>query len=154
MRLGGEASGITGTLSLSTESHDFAVSSFLTRGDPPTPRIYSTAQMFRSGKGLRVEDKTRKDLTTFVFDTTRPYPLQPWETCSGTRYRQSRIMTRVSLSLVSWKGGAPHTNMYRITPRDQISGINTHGTEIGLDYQIMSLKKMSPLSAFRSYLEI
>ncbi len=32
------------------------------------------------------------------------------------------IMVSVSLSLASWKGAEPHTSMYRITPRDQISG--------------------------------
>lgn len=36
-------------------------------------------------------------------------------------YLQSMIMVRVSLSLASWKGGWPQTNMNSITPRLQIS---------------------------------
>lgn len=49
------------------------------------------------------------------------HSLQTLETCAGTVYLQSMIMVRVSLSLASWKGGWPHTNMNRITPRLQIS---------------------------------
>lgn len=49
------------------------------------------------------------------------HSLQALETWAGTVYLQSMIMVRVSLSLASWKGGWPHTNMNRITPRLQIS---------------------------------
>lgn len=49
------------------------------------------------------------------------YSLQVLETWGGTVYLQSMIMVRVSLSLASWKGGWPQTNMNSITPRLQIS---------------------------------
>ena len=39
----------------------------------------------------------------------------------GKVYLQSIIMVRVSLSLASWNGADPQTNMYKITPSDQTS---------------------------------
>ena len=41
--------------------------------------------------------------------------------CFGKVYLQSMIMVSVSLSLASWNGAAPHTSIYRITPKDQMS---------------------------------
>ena len=57
------------------------------------------------------------------------YSSQALETWAGTVYLQSMIMVRVSLSLASWKGGWPHTNMNRITPRLQMSEAQERETE-------------------------
>lgn len=57
----------------------------------------------------------------YICIRTVTYSLHAMETWAGTVYLQSMIMVRVSLSLASWKGGWPQTNMNRITPRLQIS---------------------------------
>lgn len=58
---------------------------------------------------------------TETFCKLTTHSLQALETWAGTVYLQSMIMVRVSLSLASWNGGWPHTNMKRMTPRLQIS---------------------------------
>jgi hypothetical protein len=45
----------------------------------------------------------------------------------GKVYLQSMIMVSVSLSLASWKGAAPQTSMYKMTPSDQISEKKKNG---------------------------
>lgn len=65
--------------------------------------------------------KSRQSSWVCKYCERTTHSLQTLETCAGTVYLQSMIMVRVSLSLASWKGGWPHTNMNRITPRLQIS---------------------------------
>lgn len=63
------------------------------------------------------------------------HSLQALETWAGTVYLQSMIMVRVSLSFASWKGGWPHTNMNRITPRLQMS--EAQGTKRSLSTGVL-----------------
>ncbi len=46
--------------------------------------------------------------------------------CGGKLYLQSIIMVSVSLSLASWNGGSPDTNMKRITPKLHTSETHKH----------------------------
>lgn len=62
------------------------------------------------------------------------HSLQALETWAGTVYLQSMIMVRVSLSLASWNGGWPHTNMKRMTPRLQISAAQGTKSEQHVPY--------------------
>lgn len=81
------------------------------------------------------------------------HSLQALETWAGTVYLQSMIMVRVSLSLASWKGGWPHTNMKRITPRLQISEAegNTNAVWIHVYCQLVCCFNYSIHTYYKHY---
>ena len=58
------------------------------------------------------------------------YFLQAADTWSGTAYLTSIIIISVSLSFTSLNGARPHTSIYRITPRLQMSENEKHGKHL------------------------
>lgn len=79
----------------------------------------SNYTLFRSNTNINKNQSTTAESSWA--ERTRTHSLQEPETRAGTVYLQSMIMVRVSLSLASWNGGWPQTNMKRITPRLQMS---------------------------------
>ena len=78
-------------------------------------RVFHKPQVFMSKRKLKDKQKTINDIISKK--NSRTYSLQSLDIWIGTLNLQSMIIVRVSLSLASWNGASPHTNMYRITPR-------------------------------------
>ena len=77
------------------------------------------------------------------------YLAQSWGICEGMRYLQSIIIVRVSLSLASWNGGSPHTNMYNSTPRLQTS--ESLGTVRCIKHSYKQSNKINSISTERRH---